>query len=432
MLSIGSIVRLAPSGQALRVEALLGEGGQGTVYSATPVDGSGPPMALKWYFPSKATPSQHAMITNVVDAGAPDDRFLWPESMAVSDDDRTTFGYVMAIRDPSYMSMAAFMRGAADTTFANLARVGFELADSFLNLHSQGMCYRDISFGNLFIDPADGAVLICDNDNVSTTGSTDAQVVGTPYFMAPEILRREAPPSADTDLYSLAVLLFYLLILHHPLEGNQTLQSGSWDAEALIEHFGTRPCFIFDPANETNRPDPGEHANALAFWPIYPQFVRDLFTQSFTQGLTDPKNGRVRESVWRRAMLRLADSVVLCPACGAEAFFGGARTCWRCGSALWYPPRIDVAGNTVMLNASTTLTRHHLRNDLRTDEVVAEVTQHPEDPNRWGLRNLGLVPWQVCSGDTRSEIVPGRAVALTPDLEIDFGGPTGVIRRTED
>jgi serine/threonine protein kinase len=44
-------------------------------------------------------------------------------------------------------------------------------------------------------------------------------VLGTPRFMAPEVVRREAAPSDQTDRYSLAVLLFYLLMGGHPLDG---------------------------------------------------------------------------------------------------------------------------------------------------------------------------------------------------------------------
>ena len=37
--------------------------------------------------------------------------------------------------------------------------------------------------------------------------------------MAPEIVRGQAKASTETDLFSLAVLLFYMLFMHHPLEG---------------------------------------------------------------------------------------------------------------------------------------------------------------------------------------------------------------------
>ena len=51
-------------------------------------------------------------------------------------------------------------------TFTGLATAGVHLADAFLQLHARGLCYRDISQGNVFVDPQTGDIQICDNDNV--------------------------------------------------------------------------------------------------------------------------------------------------------------------------------------------------------------------------------------------------------------------------
>ena len=50
------------------------------------------------------------------------------------------------------------------------------------------------SFGNAFFDPDNGDVLIADNDNVSVDGAGVLGVLGTPRFMAPEVVRGEAVP----------------------------------------------------------------------------------------------------------------------------------------------------------------------------------------------------------------------------------------------
>lgn len=65
----------------------------------------------------------------------------------------------------------------------------------------------------MFFDPDTGDVLICDNDNVSANGIDNSSVYGTPRFMAPEIVMGQAKPSRNTDLYSLAVLLFYMFTI---------------------------------------------------------------------------------------------------------------------------------------------------------------------------------------------------------------------------
>jgi serine/threonine protein kinase len=46
------------------------------------------------------------------------------------------------------------------------------LVDAFAALHSAGLCYRDISLGNLRVDPAAREAAIIDVDNVGVDGGS--------------------------------------------------------------------------------------------------------------------------------------------------------------------------------------------------------------------------------------------------------------------
>ena len=315
MLSPGDEVRVDSSAVPCRVERLLGAGGQGEVYRAT-VGGSA--LALKWYYDHAATGKQWATLRSLIDAGAPDARFLWPVEL-VTGASGPGFGYLMALRKPRYKRISDLLVRRVTPSFRSLATAGAHLAEGFLQLHAKGLCYRDISTGNVFFDPAIGEVLICDNDNVGVDRKPGG-ILGTPRFMAPEVVRGEALPSTQTDLYSLAVLLFLILVNHHPLDGRKEAAIHCFDSPAMTRLYGTEPVFIFDPADHSNEPVPGYHDNALAFWPVYPAFLRNLFTKSFTAGITDPDHGRVRETAWRTALTRLRDAIFYC-GCGAENFY---------------------------------------------------------------------------------------------------------------
>ena len=106
-------------------------------------------------------------------------------------------------------------------SLSSLCEIGYQLAHSFRALHLSGFSYRDVSYDNVVFDPEAGDVLIIDNDNVGVDDMHPATVGGTLRFMAPEIVRSEAMPSAKTDLHSLAVLLFYFWHWEHPLEGSR-------------------------------------------------------------------------------------------------------------------------------------------------------------------------------------------------------------------
>ncbi len=429
VLGKGEEFRASPGGPAGRVERLLGAGGQGEVYE---VSLGGSKFALKWYYAQTATADQRAALKTLVDAGSPAERFLWPVALATIPGN-PSFGYLMALRPPNYKGIPDLLSRRVSPSFRSLATAGAFLADGFYQLHARGLCYRDISHGNVFFDPATGDVLICDNDNVGLDQAKGG-VLGTPRFMAPEVVRGEALPSTQTDLFSLAVLLFLLLVNHHPLEGRREASIHCFDLPAMTRLYGTDPLFIFDPQDASNEPVAGYQDNAIAFWPIYPAFLRDLFTQSFTVGLRDFAHGRVRESVWRAAMARLRDSIVYC-SCGAENFYDPSRqdgspgSCWKCARPLVLPMRIRVGKSLVVLNHDAQLYAHHLDETAGLDyrNPVAEVTRHPSDPSRWGLRNLTQQAWTSSTAGVQREVEPGKALQLAAGTRVSFGRADGEI-----
>lgn len=446
-LSTGTIVRLRNHDIDCVVGECLGSGGQGEVYRATVGDGPfARSLALKWYFPEWSTRQHWIDLVRLTEHAPPGASFLWPIDMAVAKVGRMTspFGYVMPLRPSRYRSCTEIVSGRLDISFASLLRACLRLADGFLSLHAEGLCYRDISFGNAFIDPASGDVLIADNDNVAINLEGTVGIRGTDRFMAPEIVRGEAVPSAATDLHSLAVLLFYLLMVSHPLEGRRMLSGdvfGPADAEKL---YGWHPLFVFDPDDHSNSPDPDRHQNAAVYWSLYPRMLRDLFVRAFTDGLHDPEAGRVREGEWRDCMSRLLDLLVTCP-CGADVFVepGGraVTACWSCSSHSPVPAGLpmlvlDPCGerHAVALNLGRRLFAHHLgerRYDCR--QAVAEVVRHPQTSDVIGIRNLSGGIWTSWMGGgagpdgTAVEVPPGRSVTIAPGTCVDFGHLLGIL-----
>ena len=439
LLKTGQCVTIESSGGSCEVVQFLGGGGQGEVYRAKLGDED---LALKWYYPHAATPEQRQALETLVKSGPPTDKFLWPLALAVAPAKATLpgFGYVMRLREPRYKGIVDLMKRRIDPSFRVLATAGLQLAHSYLQLHAKGLCYRDISFGNVFFDPQTGEVLICDNDNVAVNGQALGGVLGTPRFMAPEVVCGTGLPGTETDLFSLAVLLFYVFMIHHPLEGRKEAAIKCLDLPAMNKLYGTEPVFIFDPVDRSNEPVPGCHDNATAFWPIYPKFLRDLFTRAFTVGIKDPQHGRVRESEWRAALVRLRDAIVYCAHCGGENFYdaealpaagGKPAPCWSCRKEISLPYRIRIAKNVIMLNHDTQLFPHHLDDQKLWDfdRPVAEVARHPTNPSVWGLKNLTPEKWVSTATDgSVKDVEPGRSATLAAGAKINFGKTEGEVR----
>ncbi len=438
ILEIGQTVFTDEMKAECKIEEYIAGGGQGEVYRAN-IDGK--PIALKWYFPDLATDNQRKALEKIIKKGPPTDNFLWPIELATCEG-IPGFGYIMPFREESpYKGLADLTNRRIVTTFRSLVTACMELSEAFHQLHAKGLCYCDISHGNVFFNPDSGSILVCDNDNVVVDGIR-GDIKGTIFYMAPEIVCGKALPSQQTDLFSLAVLLFQFLLNHHPLEGKRE-SSINWSDDpetAMEELYGKNPLFIFDPHDHSNEPDPEYHKNALIYWPLYPTFIKDLFTKAFTVGICDPEHGRVRDTEWKLAMVQLRDSIVCCGKCNSENFYDQdisktagetTGTCWSCNQTIILPFRIQIGTDFVMLNRGTRLYYHHIDYDRQYDftKPVVEVTQHPKHPDIWGIKNLSEEKWVSTTVEgTITDIVPGRNVKLARGTKINFGKVEGEIK----
>jgi hypothetical protein len=179
--------------------------------------------------------------------------------------------------------------------------------------------------------------------------------------------------------------------------------------------------------------------------------LRKLFIRAFTEGLSDPFHGRVRESEWRAALVQLRDVLCYCPSCKAENFYdpeavrnngaqaNSAGNCWACGQPVRLPPRIRIhhsgaqsgGQQVIVLRHDSKLYPHHVDRNRHYDfsHAVAEIAFHPTNPNVWGLKNLANEKWvaTTAGGDVR-DVPPGRTVTIATGTRIQFGYSEGILR----
>jgi DNA-binding helix-hairpin-helix protein with protein kinase domain len=416
---------------SVRVEALLGEGGFGAVYEVS--TSRGERLALKWFKPEASVPTQWESVARLLESPPPDRRFLWPLAMVGNVDD-AAFGYVMPLRGSEYLTLARVANRVGPdgtpltVTVPVLLETGRQLAEAFLRLHTQGLCYRDVSLANIFVDPGNGDVLVCDLDNVEVDDGRVGRVLGTGRFMAPEIVRRQASPSIWTDRYSLSVVLFVMLFGDHPLEGALT-ELGPRDDVFQLEHFGNEPLFCMHPDDARNRPVSGPVAT---YWDsVYPTGLKELFVQAFVAGLDDPRK-RVVEGQWIRGMSRLRDVLGVCQHCHHDVFHDRQqpeRPCWSCGQPLGDPlVLVHPAGHRSVIGPALRVFSGlavQPSGSLAAGDppLVAAGVPHPTDPTRIGLSNRSQDAWRAAypSGE-EVDVHPGSACQVVEGMRITGSG----------
>jgi len=408
--------------KTVKIIEQIGEGGQGAVYK---IDYDGKSKALKWYSGKKIKDPKkfYDNLENNIKKGAPTDDFLWPLDITIKDGE--AFGYVMDLRPPEYKDFSDFL--LAKEKFASVtARINAALyiTSGFRELHNKGYSYQDLNDGNFFINPKNGAVLICDNDNVSEYGKSSG-IAGKARYMAPEIVINQALPSVKTDSFSLAVVLFLLFIHGHPLEGKKTCVPCMTE-EIEKKLYGKEPVFIYDPNDKSNKPEPGIHNNSLKRWNLYPSCLQDMFKKAFSYDALHNQSHRILEIDWLRLFIRLRAEVFKC-SCG-EVYFAdaiNATTCPRCSKLNKFDMYIKTQRYNVPVHQRTKLYACHTESDSDDFSTLTAETDKSDSEN--SIKNVSKKVWTSSYGGKQNTIAPGVSLTLKKGLEINFGSSNTII-----
>lgn len=432
-MKVGDVIQLKGGGE-VKILSEFGTGGQGTVYK---VSYDGEEYALKWYHHGALNGKEKQFYQNLennIIKGAPTEAFLWP--IKITEIYNETFGYIMPIRPDGYKELTNFFVGSKKKRqvrfhgFRALEDAAINIIDAFRELHNKGYSYQDINNGNFFINPENGDVLICDNDNVSPFG-TNLGIMGKQRWMAPEIVTGEKDPDKFSDRFSLAVVLFRLLFINHPLEGKYSTPP-CMTKEMEKKYYGTDPIFIYDRSESKNRPIEGTDHNLKMFWNVYPRYIKEAFERSFSQEALHNPSSRMLEKEWLDLFMRLRAETGLCPYCGQEMFYNtedapDRAVCFECNKTVKINNFLTIRGKKYPTYKGMQLRMWNVDSSLGDiHTVVAQVVSNPNRPDVLGYQNMDHRTWIVELPDgNRRQVPTGKPVPVKPGLIIGFLGING-------
>lgn len=182
--------------------------------------------------------------------------------------------------------------------------VGYIIAKAFGELEKNNLSYCDISGNNILIKIAKGAsVKMIDIDNIYIAGKGKSAILGTPRYIAPEVISRRKNPDVLSDNYSLAVILFELLRVGHPYISDEIMDGTPEDEEAALAGGAE---YVTDE-NSTNM---------LPADIVFTEKLSELFRRCFVEG----KQNRLSRPTAREfeyALLEASNKLIKCPSCGA-------------------------------------------------------------------------------------------------------------------
>lgn len=292
-----------------------------------------------------------------------------------------------------------------DFTFKKRYQIIVNLFDALRKIHLAGLIFTDLSPNNIMVHKKQNQIVFIDTDNTRRRTDLYGGVLGTPGYMAPEVYRKpdvvlakanHVDPkilskygrlTAESDIFSAAVIAFQILTLQHPFVGDEIENGTPEDEEKALE---IKTDYIFKEGT-TNT---STYGLTTKFEQITTQGIRDLFYRTFVTGKGQPTLRPTAED-FLEEFQKAFDSIVVCDNCGFSRLYSydGDNTCINCGK------EIETKTSIVIYNVFKDLTRSEAINsigdypqyDISMDNL--RVTNSSElPPNHFEISKIILEP----------------------------------------
>ena len=364
--------------------------------------------------------------------------FAWPESIVI----KPKLGILMPtinakplehyIRPAFWKTLPPDRKG----TWQMRLSIAYRMARIMRWMHNRGLCHSDLSPKNFLVDIKTGQTTLLDCDGLVIPGLQPPSVLGTPQCMAPEIVMRKADPTVNSDKHALAVLIYWIFLLRHPLQGPKIHHQDPEKDEQLA--YGANALYIEHPTDKSNHPD-RLPVNSILMTPL----VRSLLNRAFVDALHNPGK-RPSAPEWEAALMRMADRIVPCmnPQCPMRAYVVPESPhfkCPWCGTAFSSPAGLPI----LQLYSQGSLTgvygfdkwsivglrgrpvrMHHVDRRISPDTGGANTTIGHFDLDgrgRWYLTNDGLDSATVLDATISRSFKRGTSIELKSGLKIVMG-----------
>jgi serine/threonine protein kinase len=141
----------------------------------------------------------------------------------------------------------------------DVRRISREVGDALAYAHERGVVHRDIKPDNILLDASTGRTMVTDFGIARAASGEDSgrltatgMAIGTPAYMSPEQAAGDRQIDGRSDLYSLGVVAYQMLVGEPPFVANST-------PAMLVKHISERPT----PVTQRRSDVPSDLARAV-------------------------------------------------------------------------------------------------------------------------------------------------------------------------
>lgn len=205
------------------------------------------------------------------------------------------------------------------------------LASILSALHRRGLYYGDISDQKVYVSERNRRqdVRLCFSHCIGFDAVASSHICYTPGYGPPECVRQISGNSISGDVYSFAVLAYYLLTLTHPMVGDMVNNNEAWDLDSpdMMEkaYAGLLP-WVNHYKDKRNKSSTGLPHHISVTNRLF-----ELFRRTFEEGINHPvKRPTVDE--WQIALKEAESELWYCQKCDALSMpYSGYSECPFCG-----------------------------------------------------------------------------------------------------
>lgn len=323
------------------------------------------------------------------------------------------------------------------------------LSRAIKKMHAMGLAHSDLSYKNVLVDPVNGAACVIDVDGLVVPDKFPPDVVGTPDFIAPEVvatshLEKTDPnrrlPCRATDCHALAVLIYIYLLYRHPLRGGKVHDVDDEQNDEKLS-MGAKALFVEHPTDPSNcikirdaKPSELPWADTAKLpYTLTGPYLSELFRRAFIDGLHNPID-RPTASDWERELVKTVDLIQPCqnPQCEQKWYvFDNSKKpkCPFCGTP--YTGKLPVLNlyssrvkerflpdnHRLMVWSGQSLFLWHANRLIAPNERLSEAQRRRVGyfvfhNNSWWLVNEGLPDLTDVTGGTKTPIPVNNRVEL--------------------
>ncbi len=274
-----------------------------------------------------------------------------PKGLLQGDD----VGYIMHyISD--YVSLSKYVTIPQNADFVEWYKNNYKLKkrlqiasymfNSLEEIHISGLLFTDLSPNNILVHPDKNSLVFIDTDNMRRKTDAYLSVLGTDGYMAPEIhiaweeyskklleggfnkedLPKSGKLSAESDVFSAAIIAFQLLTLQHPFVGD-AIEDGTAEEESAALQCKTDYILHKNGSNVSSTPFVKIFDDCKTVTPK----LKELFYKTFVDGKENPYL-RPTAVEFVEAFDEALDVLITCGECGSECIYtlNEENVCWDC------------------------------------------------------------------------------------------------------